>query len=721
MNAAALPAPLPDDYAERVYAGVLGKIIGVYLGRPFENWTNEAIESSLGDIEYYVNEQVEEVLRERHGRPDLRVPLIVTDDDISGTFTFVRSLEDNGYDLDLSPKAIGRSWLNYLIEDRTVLWWGGLGNSTEHTAFIRLKNGLDAPTSGAMETNGQIVAEQIGGQIFIDGWAMLFPGEPDRAADFARRAASVSHDGAGVEGAQVVAALEALAFVEDDVDALLDGALEFVSGDGVIHHLINDVREWHAGDPDDWRSTFGRIQQRYGYDTYGGNCHMVPNHGLIVMSLLHSDGDFSKGQTIVNTAGWDTDCNAGNLGCLMGILMGVDGIESGPDWRGPVADRLYLPTADGGRAISDAAREADAIVRVATRVRGHQPTEAKDGARFHFSYPGSVQGFEGDGATVSNAVGSDGVRRLAIDASARRSTIRTGTFVESKETAQFFEKAGYALMASPTLAAGQTVRATIAAPITASDGARAALTVWAYDRDDELDPVVGPWVEVASGGSADLEFEVPDTDGRPVAFVGLTLEAATPTTLHLDHLTWDGVPTLGLGRQGGGSMWHRAWVNGVDSFWPGRGDESFRLMQNSGTGLLLHGCREWGDYEVRADVTPHLVTSAGLAARTQGMRRHYSVVVLPGQGVELRATVDDEPEVLAAVRADVVLGTTWQLGLRVEGSTITAVAESPQGETFELTASDDRLASGGIALVCQEGRTATRRVDLAALRAVPGT
>ena len=25
---------LPADYVERVYAGVLGKIIGVYLGRP---------------------------------------------------------------------------------------------------------------------------------------------------------------------------------------------------------------------------------------------------------------------------------------------------------------------------------------------------------------------------------------------------------------------------------------------------------------------------------------------------------------------------------------------------------------------------------------------------------------------------------------------------------------------------------------------------------------
>ena len=33
-----MPASLPADYEERVYAGVLGKIIGVYLGRPFEGW-----------------------------------------------------------------------------------------------------------------------------------------------------------------------------------------------------------------------------------------------------------------------------------------------------------------------------------------------------------------------------------------------------------------------------------------------------------------------------------------------------------------------------------------------------------------------------------------------------------------------------------------------------------------------------------------------------------
>ena len=49
---------LPQDYAERVYAGILGKIIGVYLGRPFEGWYYDRIINSLGEIDYYVNDRL---------------------------------------------------------------------------------------------------------------------------------------------------------------------------------------------------------------------------------------------------------------------------------------------------------------------------------------------------------------------------------------------------------------------------------------------------------------------------------------------------------------------------------------------------------------------------------------------------------------------------------------------------------------------------------------
>src|SRR5262245_39768468 len=114
---------LANEYIEKVYAGVLGKIIGVYLGRPFEGWLYDNIMSKLGEINYYVHDKLDR-------------PLIVTDDDISGTFSFIRALPDNSISRDLSAEKIGDGWLNYLIEKKCVLWWGGNGNSTEHTAYL---------------------------------------------------------------------------------------------------------------------------------------------------------------------------------------------------------------------------------------------------------------------------------------------------------------------------------------------------------------------------------------------------------------------------------------------------------------------------------------------------------------------------------------------------------------------------------------------------------
>ncbi|KAL1964892.1 hypothetical protein VTN77DRAFT_6245 [Rasamsonia byssochlamydoides] len=154
---------LPPDYLEKVYAGVLGKLVGVYLGRPFEGWTHQRILDELGPIWFYVHDRVEN---------NKNAPLVVTDDDVSGTFVFVRALQEHGVRADLSSEDIGKTWLNNIIEHRAVFWWGGNGVSTEHTAFLNLKKRqIPAPSSGAIQTNGQTVAEQIGAQIFIDAWA----------------------------------------------------------------------------------------------------------------------------------------------------------------------------------------------------------------------------------------------------------------------------------------------------------------------------------------------------------------------------------------------------------------------------------------------------------------------------------------------------------------------------------------------------------------------
>ena len=69
------------QYENQIYAGVLGKILGVYLGRPVEGWSYQKIQDTFGEVSYYVHNKV-------------GVPLIVADDDISVKGFNVRTTKD---------------------------------------------------------------------------------------------------------------------------------------------------------------------------------------------------------------------------------------------------------------------------------------------------------------------------------------------------------------------------------------------------------------------------------------------------------------------------------------------------------------------------------------------------------------------------------------------------------------------------------------------------
>jgi ADP-ribosylglycohydrolase len=707
-----LASQLPADYAERVYAGVLGKMIGVYLGRPFEGWSYERIMAELGPVYYYVHER-------------LGVPLVVTDDDLSGTFTFLRALPDHGNTLDLTPAQIGETWLNYVIEGRTTLWWGGLGNSTEHTAYLRLKQGVPAPRSGSIELNTRTVAEQIGAQIFIEGWAMVAPGDPERAADLARRAASISHDGEAVYAAQVVAAMEAQAFVEPDLQRLLDTATSLIPHHSTIYRLISDIREWHAREPD-WRKTRQAIAERYGYDKFGGNCHVVPNHALVVLGLLYGNDDFQHSLMIVNSCGWDTDCNSGNVGALLGIKNGLAGIDTGPDWRGPVADRLYVSSADGGRAVTDAVTETYHVVNTGRAFAGLDPVAPKGGARFHWDLPGSVQGFEAEQSfdssgtlVIENVAGHSrlGNRCLAL----RYRHLVPGRFARAA-TAVFIppgaaEMPTYNLVASPTLYAGQTISAGVSAAGTNAAPVQGRLYVRAYDQDDKLRRIYGPRTVLEPGRREELSWQLdaivrgPEGTpliGAPVAEVGIELsshsghernEGSGSGTVFLDYLTWDGAPSLKLAQPGGaGSMWRRAWVDGVDRLETGA-SVPYRLIQDHGTGLIIQGTRRWTNYRFSAAITPQLVKASGIGVRVQGMRRYYALLLCADGRLRLVKALDGVTE-LANVDYEWEPGSTYRLSLQVVDRALQAWVNDRLLSIAEL---DGDLPGGGIALICEEG------------------
>lgn len=374
---------IPKDYLEKVYAGFLGMNVGIRLGAPVEPtiWTYERIKLIYGDIEGYVKEYKN----------------FAADDDVNGPVFFIRALYDDAYDRELEPEDVGRAWLNYTREGIGMFWWGGVGRSTEHTAYLNLKNGIKAPRSGSAEQNGIILAEQIGGQIFIDTWGLVFPNNPSKAAEYAEKAGSVSHDKNGLYGAGFMAACISKAFSTCDINEIINTGLSCIPSDSTYSKVVNSVLDFYKNYPGDFRLCRDYLEKNWGYDKYQGVCHIIPNAGVCVLALVYGQGNFSRTVEIATMCGWDTDCNAGNVGTILGVANGIKGIED--HYRKPINDFIATSSVSGYLNIIDVPTIAKELALLGYRLSGETPPkELKDSYKkaetyFDFEIPGATHGF----------------------------------------------------------------------------------------------------------------------------------------------------------------------------------------------------------------------------------------------------------------------------------------------------------------------------------------
>ncbi|KAK4501624.1 hypothetical protein PRZ48_007433 [Zasmidium cellare] len=714
---------IPEDYLERAYAGVLGKLIGVYVGRPFEGWTHQRILKELGPIRFYVHEKVNS-------------PLVVVDDDVSGTFVFVRALEEHGATADLSAENIGRTWLNNTVEKKSIFWWGGRGVSTEHTAYLNLKHGIKAPASGAIDTNGKTIAEQIGSQIFIDGWAMVAPGNPELAARLAHSAASVSHDGVAVDAAKLWAAMEAEAFVSANVDHLLETGLRFVQPESPLRKLVEDIRSWAKIDQD-WLKTRQRIEDVYGYDKFPGHCHMMPNHGLMLMALVYGR-DFHEAIHIINTAGWDTDCNSGNIGCLFAIMNGLSAFESGPDWRGPLADRALISSSDGGYSINNAARIAYDLVNTGRKLGGRKALPApKDGSQFHFTLPGSVQGFVTSPNSllprlvhIQQAIDAHGRAGLAIDLDGLTNAtepveVMTDTF-SPPDVRQM--KKTYDLMAAPLIYPGQVLKAVVRSDTSTNVSVSVQLRLKHYSVQDVLATLDGPSAVLAPGQEQTISWKIPDVlDSQPIQNIGVALSCVAGCfkgRIWLDSVSYSGTPEMTLKRPAALAQlskeatrnlfgfWHRAWIHNLHNLTVRFPSMSFSLAQDEGEGIMTTGTRDWADYRLSAPRFQVTLGSAGLAVRVQGLNRYYALILQSGgQRVALLKARDEVRTVLSSVEYAWKLDEIYSVSLVANADTLTGYIA---GQKI-VEVHDAEYVNGGIGAVVADGSLSIDQFDVAPL------
>jgi len=635
-------ARIADDYLERVYAGWLGKVIGVRHGGNIEGWTHDRIERAFGEVEGYLH----------------TFKNFAADDDTNGPMFFLRALEDYTHTSEITAEQIGLTWLNYAPDGHGFFWWGGYGKSTEHTAYLNLKNGIMAPRSGAVETNGKTVAEQIGGQIFIDVWGLIAPGQPRLAAEYAEKSASVSHDGNGKYGGMFIAACIAAAFVEKDMERILEAGLSVIPEDCEYARMARDVMRFYRRHPENWRDGFQYVLEHYGYDRYPGACHIIPNSAVIVLSLLYGEGSFSKAINICNMCGWDTDCNVANVGTIMGVRNGLDGIDA--DWRRPINDFLCCSSVIGTLNMLDLPWCAAYIAGLGYKIAGERPPEKwadiidGTGARYHFELPGSTHSFRaesdapGTAARVANTseAAYSGERSLKLTFDYANGGFGYRAYVRTYYTPEDFDDSRYDPSFSPLLYPGQTMDGHVMVP---ADGVQDVIArLYVKDRNSGR-MHYGEKRKLVPGRWTHLTYRIPAMEGVCIEAAGVEFvpvqeerrKLQLPSFIaYIDDFQFSGQPDYAIDFAGERlEKWNTLHTE-VSQFTYLRGLWTLEDGELSGSYFgepaeCYTGDLKWRNYRFEASVVPKVGQHHHLQFRVQGGIRSYAAGLGPDQTVRL--------------------------------------------------------------------------------------
>ena len=291
---------------DKIHAGIIGKNLGGTLGGPFEG------KRDILQVEGFTTPK---------GEP-------LPNDDLDLQLVWLRALEDVGA-RNITPQVLAEYFLDFVTPH-----WAEYG-----VCKANMTQGMLPPLSGAYnnpwkDSNGAWIRTEI--------WASICPGCPDEVVRFAYADASVDHGIAeGTWAAIFTAALESAAFVESDIRKLLDIGLSKIPEKCRVTRTVKLVIECFDNG-DDWITARNKVVA----DNKDLGWFMAPgNIGFLVLALLYGKGDVKKSLLTAVNCGDDTDCTAGTVGAILGIINGTQGLPA--DWCEYIGDKIVTCSIGG--------------------------------------------------------------------------------------------------------------------------------------------------------------------------------------------------------------------------------------------------------------------------------------------------------------------------------------------------------------------------------------
>ncbi len=281
-----------DMLEDKVYGGWIGQISGASMGTAIEGYMHENLVKVFGG-------RLGKFVRE----PD------TYNDDITYEIAFLLTLSEDGSDI--SSESIAMKWISYIP----------FGWSAEYVAMENIKRGVFPPLSGSFFNPFR---EWIGAQMRCMVEGLVVPSNPYEAARLAYLDSVISHSANGVYGGVHSAVLTSLAFAINDPRELVVESLNYIHQKTEFRYVVENVVRW-CKESDSWLDVYKKVRERFLRYNW---IHLYPNTASVITSLWFGEGDFDKSMEIVASFGYDVDCNAGEIGTILGVMLGLGGIDS---------------------------------------------------------------------------------------------------------------------------------------------------------------------------------------------------------------------------------------------------------------------------------------------------------------------------------------------------------------------------------------------------------
>lgn len=326
-----------NELRRRTLGGWLGKVTGCLLGKPLEFWKVGPLTEMLKEIGNYpvtryisTEDFTPEMIEKYHivtGTPLNNQPWIdelegyaPVDDDTNYTVLNLKLMEVFGYDFE--PGDVLYAWLNWLP--------AGVCCTAERIAYRNAVTGFSAPVTAVFQNPYR---EWVGAQIRAEVFGWVNPGNPEAAAEAAFRDASVSHTRNGIYGEMFASAMVAKAMCSNDIREIIEAGLGEIPKNSRLAFAIRSIIEDYDSGMS-FEDAVKKLHELHDESNIFEWCHIVPNGKIVVLSLLHSGGDYTRAIGNSMQCAFDTDSNGAVVGAIMGSMLGAEGIEE--KWTGPI-------------------------------------------------------------------------------------------------------------------------------------------------------------------------------------------------------------------------------------------------------------------------------------------------------------------------------------------------------------------------------------------------